>query len=397
MKGLVSYLRGYVRLEVKKETQSFSDFWNVLCDLDILFWDLHQTEERLTCCVFAKDAHRLATLAPRLSVTVLEETGLPRLLFRYRRRFGLLLGGLLCAGILWLSGQFAWRIEVSGNELLTQTEIEAGLEPLGCKVGAYLPSIDFFDLSKAYLLQEERLAWVSVQRDGNVISVRVKEKQTPKEEEKHPLSNLIASADGIIISTALGAGQSVVKPGDTVRKGELLVSGLCENKTGTYTLSGAQGKVFAKIEKEISVEIPFVQTVAVQSQEKKTEKMIKIFGKTIKFSKKSGNFDAKYGTIRRERDVILFHRILLPIRVLETEYFLTEEKCVTLGEEEILSMAQLQMETLLTDLAKSATVLSQTPVTKTVSDTTLTLTVTVTCITDIAVAQQIYLQDQMRN
>ncbi len=393
MNRLYAFLRGYVCLEVHRETQDLAAFWNCLSDLNILFWDLRQSEEKLTCCILKKDACRLAKQAPFLCVTVQKEEGLPRLLFRYRRRFGILLGGLLCMGILWLSGQFVWRIEVSGNETLTQSEIEAGLESLGCKVGSYLPSMNFFDLSKAFLLQESRISWVSVQRDGNVVSVRLKEKESLEQTQEQPLSNLVATEDGIIVSTALGAGQCMVSPGDVVRKGELLVSGLCENKTGTYTLTGAQGKVLAKVEREILVEIPLTQTHTVQKTEKKREKMIKIFGKTVKISKKSGNFNAKYGTIIREKDVLLFDRILLPIHITETEYFLTEEMCVTVEEKDALSVAQTQLQTLLSDLGKNATILSQSEVTQTVSETMLTLRVCVVCITDIAAPQQIYLSN----
>ena len=50
-----------------------------------------------------------------LCLSIEREGGLPRLLRRYRRRWGMMAGIVLAVGILWLSGQFVWRIEVTGT------------------------------------------------------------------------------------------------------------------------------------------------------------------------------------------------------------------------------------------------------------------------------------------
>ncbi len=66
----------------------------------------------------------LKKIAPALDklnimVYIINIYGFKRLCSRYGRRYGLLLGTLLFAALLWVSTLFVWRVDVSGTELLS--------------------------------------------------------------------------------------------------------------------------------------------------------------------------------------------------------------------------------------------------------------------------------------
>lgn len=95
-------------------------------------------------------------------VTDCKACGLPARLSRYRKRWGLILGALLCAAIIWASSLFLWQIDVVGNETLSDAEVLSLLEDHGFSVGSYLPSLSVKELCNDCLLSEPRLAYLSV-------------------------------------------------------------------------------------------------------------------------------------------------------------------------------------------------------------------------------------------
>ncbi len=395
---LKATLRGSVCLSCAPTQKGYAWILNLLSRLEIPFWNQRISQNEMTFCVFSQDAKRIAEQAEAKQLSVLWEKGLPRLLRRYRLRFGVPLGILCFACLLFLSGRFVWRVEVSGAEQVPKEEILLHLEELGCGVGAYLPNLDGYRLSKAYLQKDPRIAWISVNLVGNVVKVSVREAvEAPPKESPMQAANLVAKEDGMIVSYALNAGQAVGSVGASVKKGELLVSGLVENKNGTYTLSCAQGEVFAKVSRTLSVEIPQKISKTVRTDHKKTEKMIKIFGKTIKFSKSSGNSEAKYDTIRKVKEITLFGRIVLPITYYETTYYETETVTVDLSQEEMLAMAKAELQSQYQALQQSAKkMLYAGTVTETPTQNGLCLTQEVWCIVDIAEQREIKLPTQQK-
>ena len=65
-------------------------------------------------------------------------------------------------------------------------------------------------------------------------------------------TNLKAAADGIIKRIDVTSGNCIVKVGDTVAKGDILVSGMEERADGTKFVHSA-GRVTAVIEREVTV------------------------------------------------------------------------------------------------------------------------------------------------
>ena len=68
----------------------------------------------------------------------------------------------------------------------------------------------------------------------------------------------MATADGIIKKMDIVSGNSVVKVGQAVKKGDLLVSGIIETVDGTRFVK-SKGTVLATSEKEITLRENFKQ------------------------------------------------------------------------------------------------------------------------------------------
>ena len=137
-----------------------------------------------------------------------------------------MLGALLSAVMIWLSGRVIWCVNVTGNSTVPDGEIIEILESLGCGVGDFFGDIDFDVLHTRFLMKSDNIGWISVNMNGTHANVEVREIIFGKEETKEGgFYNVVAAEDGQIVRMAAVEGKPVCEIGDTVLRGELLISG----------------------------------------------------------------------------------------------------------------------------------------------------------------------------
>ena len=93
----------------------------------------------------------------------------------------------------------------------------------------------------------DKFAWLWIHLDGNKATVSVKERTPiPDMVSAEDYSNCVASRDGVVVGIMPRKGRQIVKIGDVVKKGDLLISGISETKTGEVRYVHADGIVMAK-------------------------------------------------------------------------------------------------------------------------------------------------------
>lgn len=268
--------------------------------------------------LYPSDARRLfASLTEREGIKIEKEEGLPPILRRYQRRWGIPIGMLLLCLILYLSSNVIWSMEIRGNETVSDVEIKEGLGSLGCRVGSFIPAMDLWQVCNRYLLMDGRLAFLSVNLEGTHAVVEVmEEKQKQQSDWEHPNddtpSNLVATSDGQIVRYEISSGQAAVKVHQVVKKGELLVSGIVntkKNPDNTFRLERSVARVYAQTVKEFSVSQPLLTQQTVEIEKEITEKSIIFFSQAIKLFKKGGKTPEGYDIIRERTQWTLFENI----------------------------------------------------------------------------------------
>ncbi len=238
--------------------------------------------------------------------------GLPILLRFMGYRIAIPIGMLLFAAWMFYSTRLIWDIQIEGTEKTDPAEIIALLDELGCGVGDYYPAINFNDLHAKYSAAQQDIAWLSVYMNGTVAEVQVRELW---EDERiktadNTYANVIASADGIVESINVFEGQPCVKPGDLVREGQVMISGVVENKDGSIRYEYAAGEVICRTAAPIHVEIN-------TQREEKQYTGREIVKKSIKFFKKSINLFVNCGTLYTDYDKIYTIEQLCPLGLCE--------------------------------------------------------------------------------
>lgn len=217
------------------------------------------------------------------------------------------IAALLFLFISWyLSSLFVWDIRISGNEITDAETVKRELSEIGFSVGSYWGNIDLSEAELLLLSSSDEISWVNINRKGSVAYVKVIDKRKYEEEVKSGYCNLVAARDGVIEEITVKAGRAVVKVGDTVKKGDLLISGILADGTFTY----AEGSVISRISDEISVYTPFIASEKVYHDERLDKIMLNFFGKNINIFKIYRKMPSEYDIIETEKKLTLFGREL---------------------------------------------------------------------------------------
>lgn len=195
------------------------------------------------------DAERLLKLAERykLDVKVVRVGGLPRVKAALRQRMAMALSLIILISALAILSGRAWMVEVrlTGAE---PTGLEAAMRKLGVRVGMDLGGLDAYALSQRLLSEAGDLTYVGVKRQGvRLLIDAVGEDQPPAIYDLEAARDLRAVRDGVVESVTVLAGVAAVKPGDTVRRGQVLIRG--EEKVTDELTRGvcALGSVVARV------------------------------------------------------------------------------------------------------------------------------------------------------
>ena len=256
-----------------------------------------------------------------IPIHVVRRGGLPHLMYRYRHRVGLLIGGMLGLAIVIASSRVLWDIRISGNQSMTVRQVREELAASGLSVGMPLSSLDTGEAEMRIQLDSEHISWVSINMSGTVAHVEIRERvPTPPKEPLLP-ANLIARCEGIVEELEVYAGIPVVQAGQAVQTGELLVSGLYDSQSVGWRVTRAAGRIMARTVHEFSVEIPLNYEEKSYLDEPIVKKTLIFFEKEIKLFKNSGILGESCDKISNVDSCTLGVGVSLPIS-LKTEYYL---------------------------------------------------------------------------
>lgn len=300
LKHLSNFLCGWRLLFIPPEERSRA--FDLMYKNGIPFTDEHrETDGTVTVRLRGKNSAVFrhyadeSGIAYKLSVP----HGLPVVCSFLLRRPAIPLGVLLFAGWMFYSTRIIWDVRIEGAEKTNPSEIIALLDELGCGIGDYYPAIDFNALHAGYAAAQQDIAWLSVYMNGTVAEVQVRELWADErtKPEKNTYANVLADADGIVETVSVFEGQACVKPGDLVRKGQVLISGVIEQKDGSIRYEYAAGEVVCRTAHPIHVEIQTKRETKAYTGRETAKKSIKFFKKTINLFINGGTLYTNYDKI----------------------------------------------------------------------------------------------------
>ncbi len=205
--------------------------------------------------------------------------GLPRFLYRYRRRWGFALGAALTVFLTALSTRYLWSVEVIGNAAVPDQVIRAELEACGVAPGVRISDLDRLKKETEFIVAHPEYSYVSINVVGTVARVEVREREEVEEKISYEgASNLVASCGGVVRRYEVLSGQIAVRPGEGVAEGQLLVSGVVENRAGAFRTVRAAGRVFLETHRAFEVFIPLEREETLYTGKERSENVYSVLG-----------------------------------------------------------------------------------------------------------------------
>ncbi len=236
--SILHFLGGYGRVALSGRNQE--RFLNICAGKRILLWKLRRKDSHYIFCVSRAGMEELEEISGKTGCTcrVIWKRGLPFLFDRYRKRKILLAAVLFSAACLYVLSLFLWQIQAVGCRTHTAEEMLDYLEEKGIRSGILLSGISCHDLEEQIRRDYKDIAWVSCDLKGTLLTVTIKEtldKEALQAETEDVPCHLIAAKKGRIDSIVVRSGSALVKKGDKVKRGDVLISG----EVGLYDDGGA--------------------------------------------------------------------------------------------------------------------------------------------------------------
>ena len=252
---IIKFIKGYVTICIKGCDSAA--FLNFLFRYGITTWNIKKTDVIIYADIFVKDYLILFELRHlfngKVSVQIFSRHGLFRCKKRIKQRKGLFIGFILFFSIIIFLSRFVWQIDVKGNEKIKTIDVVSAYTELGLYIGIPKNKVDTYALRDKLPLIMRDVSWCSFNLEGSKLTVNITE-LTENKKPSNGYSNIVAKTDGIVTKVNIISGNAMVKVGDVVSEGDILVSGAPELNTQKFVDS--DGLIEAKTYKTIRISVP---------------------------------------------------------------------------------------------------------------------------------------------
>lgn len=226
---LYRYIKGYIRITLSGE--NLERFFNLVNARQITIWNITRYDKNTECYIYCKDIYRLKVILrkTRTKICIKERHGLPFFLF-YNRNRKMFFAGIFCSwAIVYFMSVYIWNISFEGNFRHTDDELAKFLKTIGIDEGIKKSDIKPENIEKALRNEYFDITWASVEIKGTKLLIHTRENNSQVNENDNindeKTGDLVCVRDAVITSLITRTGTPLVKIGDEVNKGDVLIAG----------------------------------------------------------------------------------------------------------------------------------------------------------------------------
>lgn len=231
LKKLKNLFFGYLTVHISGISPE--RFINLCSNRRIYIWNIVRDNENYKFNLSVKSYKKLKPIfrKTRLIPIINKKHGLPFFLHRNRKRKGFFIGIFICILLVYIMSLYIWDINVIGGSKYTPEALLKFLAKNEIRTGIKKKVIDGGKIEEEIRLAYKDIGWVSAEIKGTRLIIKITETNMPVPiEETTAPSHIVAAKDAVIKEIVTRTGTPVVKPGDVVKKGDLMVSGVLEVK-----------------------------------------------------------------------------------------------------------------------------------------------------------------------
>lgn len=332
----LQYVRGYYYIIVSG--YGAERFINLCKIKNIYLWDMTMKQQEYAMKISVSDYQNLDNIIEKtgIKVDIHKKYGLPFFFAGKKSRILYLAFSLIAIMLIFISNLFVWKIEYEGNYTVSKEQLNDFLNENNVSEGILKSNVDYQILEQNLRKEFAIIKWCSVAISGNTLIVQIEENSLLKENETRKddfiYSDIVADTDGVITNLMVRNGLAMVKIGDSVTKGQILVTGqipIYDDSllVKSYQYYDADADIFIETTMETMESIDDIYYKKEYTGRTKKIPYLKIGEKDIRMSLDSSF--AYYDTYTTMKQVSLFGLMRLPLyygTYEAREYYLIEQK-----------------------------------------------------------------------
>lgn len=225
-------------------------------------------------------------------IEIVSKSDIIKFVIILRSNAHLIIGTVLFFIIMYLLSSYIWKIDIQTQNNLTPYEVRKELKSIGITEGMKKSDINVYDIEKKIENIDSEIMWVRVRIEGASLKVYVDEKVNPPSSKSENPNAIVASMDGEIKRVYTSAGNSNVKPGDIVKKGDVLISNSEGREEMVQKTVNPKGTVIANTFYEKAIEVDTSGKKLLKTGKKAEDLFISIAGRKIYLKKVINKFDS---------------------------------------------------------------------------------------------------------
>lgn len=256
---IISYLTGYVEILIRGPQPE--KFINLATGSGLYLWHIRRVGPGVVHAKIRVHGYlRIREMMKRSGcyVKIHRKRGWPFLSRKLTERRMFLMGALLFVGLIMYLSSLVLFVKIDGFEDNRREKLLEALERAGLRPGMTRQEL----LSQKRRLEREMMlvtpeaVWLGISVKGVVAEIKAVPRKTPAAAAGP--SDLVAGADGVVTKVVTIRGVPAVREGDTVARGDLLISGIRwhqDSETGAMVMEKvpAGGIVEARVWYDIEV------------------------------------------------------------------------------------------------------------------------------------------------
>lgn len=383
---LLRLLKGYV---VFCAEGGFSERFINLCHINgISLWNVQNDGVKVRAFTTVEGFALLEEPAKNSGMTlkIERERGLRFFIKRHKWRCGAAFGIIFVLLFLVFMSGFIWEVEVVEADGVNVENFTESLAELGVKPGVRKSKIDILEVQNSLMEEYGNLLWVSLNIFGGKAQVEITVAVEEKDQvDTHTPVNIVAKKQGTVTLVKGYFGENVVKEGESVTEGQLLISGVVANSDGSEKFVRAGGEVLAETKSTVK-SVRNYSSRAFVTDGSDLRYSLYAFGLEIPFGKKAeGDFECENEILLKSGETSL------PVGILRNENMGVVEKTVDLNEREACLSALLYAVSEKRQKFSAAELINVVYCTEK-NDKAVSVISEITCIEDIATEKAIELE-----
>ena len=190
------------------------------------------------------------------------------------------------------------------------------------KPGMAASAVDAERLQKRLLAEAGDYSFIGVRVQGIRLLVEASpEVPAPQFYEISRARDLVARQDGVVESVTVHSGETNVRPGDTVRRGQTLIRGEEDKSKEETNPVSALGEVIARCWYEGSAQAPLEKRIVTPTGRSETECRLALLGFSAPITECEG-----YASETLDEEILPVVGLFLPLEVVRTTHSEVEER-----------------------------------------------------------------------